>query len=195
MVNHILNKGGRRGGEAAIDARLQLGESLGDRIMKVDHAGEQGAICIYLAQRWIARWRVPDMLTELDGFLAHERRHRALFGAELERRGQRRCRSFVLCGLGGFTLGIITGLAGRGAIAATTVAIEESVLRHMQAQIAALDGIDQAATATLHDVIVDEKAHFDLSLSHAPPDSFWHKLIKPIVSGTTEAVIWLGMRL
>ena len=50
----------------ALTARLQSGETLGDRVMKVDHAGEHGAICIYRAQRWFARWRAPDMVGELD---------------------------------------------------------------------------------------------------------------------------------
>jgi demethoxyubiquinone hydroxylase (CLK1/Coq7/Cat5 family) len=39
----------------ALMAHLHRGETLGDRVMKVDHAGEHGAVCIYLAQRWFAR--------------------------------------------------------------------------------------------------------------------------------------------
>jgi len=32
-----------------VKARLKPGETLGDRIMKVDHAGEHGAICEVVA--------------------------------------------------------------------------------------------------------------------------------------------------
>jgi ubiquinone biosynthesis monooxygenase Coq7 len=39
----------------AIAARLKPDETLGDRVMKVDHAGEHGALCIYRAQLWLAR--------------------------------------------------------------------------------------------------------------------------------------------
>ncbi len=106
-----------------VAARLKPGETLGDRIIKVGHAGEHDAICIYRAQIAIARWRAPELLGELEGFLAHERRHRLRFGAELSRRGVRRCRSYALCGLGGFVLGAATGLAGRQAIVATTEAV------------------------------------------------------------------------
>ena len=179
----------------AIAARLKAGESLGDRVMKVDHAGEHGAICIYRAQRWFARWRARDMVAELDGFLAHERRHRALFGAELARRGRRRCRSYHLCGLGGFVLGAVTGLLGRRAIAATTVAIETVVLRHMHEQVAALAAGDPQAAATLRDVIADEQAHHDLSGRRLAPPGPWPRIITPVVGASTEAVIWLGMRL
>lgn len=73
--------------------QFQRRETLGDRIIKVDHAGEHGAVCIYRTQRWIARWRAPGMVAELNEFLEHELGHRAQFGAELKRRNRRRCRS------------------------------------------------------------------------------------------------------
>ncbi|WP_311268600.1 demethoxyubiquinone hydroxylase family protein [Sphingobium sp. WCS2017Hpa-17] len=178
-----------------ITARLNIGESLGDRVMKVDHAGEHGAVCIYRVQKWFARWRAPDMVGDLDHFIAHERGHRALFGQELLRRGQRRCRSYLWCGLGGFVLGAITGLAGRHAIAATTVAIERVVLTHMYEQIEALAGIDQEAVAILRHIILEEQEHHDVSLASMNPHGFWRRLLEPVVGLSTHAVIWLGMNL
>lgn len=178
-----------------VAACLVPGETLGDRVMKVDHAGEHGAVCVYRAQRWMARWRAPDLLAEIDGFIAHERSHRAAFGDELARRGRRRCRSFLLCGAGGFVLGALTGLAGRQAIAATTVAIERVVLRHMQAQIEALEVQDDEAAGLLCTIIRDEQSHNDLSLGHLSGGRFWRALIDPVVAVSTEVVIWLGMRL
>jgi 3-demethoxyubiquinol 3-hydroxylase len=163
--------------------------------MKVDHAGEHGAICVYRAQRSLARWRAPEMVAELDHFLVHERRHRARFGAELTRRNRRRCRSYHWCGIGGFALGVITGFAGRHAIAATTVAIESVVLRHMHQQVHVLDGVDREAVAALREVIDEEQEHHDLSAVRVSSGSFWPAVVNPVVSASTEAVIWLGMRL
>jgi 3-demethoxyubiquinol 3-hydroxylase len=179
----------------AIAARLKSGETLGDRVVKVDHSGEHGAVCIYRAQRWFARWRAPDMLAELDGFLAHERGHRARFDAELRRRNRRRCRSYLWCGFGGFVLGALTGLAGRQAILATTVAIERVVLRHMHEQVKTLSGVDEEAASTLRHVIAEEQEHHDISAVRVVPNSFWPRIIDPVVASSTEAVIWLGMRL
>lgn len=176
-------------------ARLNRGETLGDRVMKVDHAGEHGAVCIYRAQRWFARWRAPEMVAELDDFLAHELGHRARFAAELERRGQRRCRSYFWCGLGGFALGAFTGLAGRQAIAATTVAIERVVLRHMHEQLRVLEGLDGHAATALRRTIAEEQEHHDLSKARLAEDGFWPRVLNPVVAASTEAVIWLGMRL
>ncbi len=176
-------------------ARLKHEETLGDRFIKVDHAGEHGAICIYTAQRWVARWRAPDMVAELDDFLRHERKHRALFGAALRARGRPRCRSYYLCGVGGIVLGLTTAMVGRRAIAATTVAIERVVLRHMGAQRAAILASDPAAVAILDEIIRDEQAHHDLSEKHLSRRRWWTQIIDRAVEISTETVIWLGMRL
>ena len=65
---------------------------MGDRVLKVDHAGEHGAVNIYRGQILLSRIRAPRIVAELREFQAHELRHRATFGAELQRRGRHRCR-------------------------------------------------------------------------------------------------------
>jgi ubiquinone biosynthesis monooxygenase Coq7 len=174
-------------------ARLAPGETLGDRVLRVDHAGEHGAVCVYRAQRWLARWTAPGLLTEIDDFIAHEMRHRALFAAELVVRGQPRCLSYPICAVLGTLLGFVTGLLGKHAIAATTVAIERVVLRHMAEQIEALSASDPAAVRILEDIIADEREHHDRSagrLSGRP----LQRLLNVAVGASTEAVIWIGMR-
>ncbi|KAB8195636.1 demethoxyubiquinone hydroxylase family protein [Lysobacter maris] len=168
---------------------------LGSRILKVNHAGEHGAISIYSGQIALARFTAPDLIHELAEFRRHEQRHRAIFGTELQRRGQRRCRSYWLCGLGGFLLGMLTGLLGRNAIAATTVAVESVVLRHLEQQLAALRGADPAAATAISAIISDEQRHHDRSATHLQAGRFWPRVLSPVVSASTEAVIWLGMRL
>lgn len=168
---------------------------LGSRILKVNHAGEHGAINIYSGQIIMARFTARSMVDELMEFRLHEQRHRAIFQAELQRRERRRCRSYHLCGIGGLVLGIVTGLCGRHAIAATTVAVERVVLRHLEQQIEMLGGSDPSAVAAINAIIEDERLHHDQSASHVHADGGWFKVLSPIVSAATEAVIWLGMRL
>lgn len=45
------------------------------RILKVNHAGEYGAIRIYRAQLWLARRLYPDMVAFLEETLSHEIAH------------------------------------------------------------------------------------------------------------------------
>jgi 3-demethoxyubiquinol 3-hydroxylase len=175
------------------DAKDELSRLAG-RILKVDHAGENGAIHIYAAQILMARVTAPQLLPELREFKSHEQRHRDIFAAELRRRGVRRCRSYLFCGLGGWCLGLITGLLGRRAICATTVAVERVVLRHLEHQLILLRN-DALAVQAIESIVHEEREHHDRSAVLAQEGRAWVKVLTPIVSAATETVIWLGMKL
>lgn len=81
------------------------------------------------------------------------------------------------------------------AIAATTVAIERVVLRHMKQQVEILSGIDEIAAEMPRQILIEEQEHHDVSASQICKSSIWPKLLDPIVTLSTEAVIWPGIRL
>jgi 3-demethoxyubiquinol 3-hydroxylase len=137
-------------------ARREVGA--GDRVLQVNHAGEHGAVSIYAGQLFVARLTARELLGQLAEFQSHERRHRSIFRAELQRRGVRHCRSYHFCGFGGFALGFLTAICGRGAIAATTVAVERVVLRHVKHQIQTLETIDEAAVQAIREIVSEERA-------------------------------------
>ena len=178
-----------------LSARHRPAEGLGERVLKVNHAGEHGAVNIYAAQLLVARLTARSLLGELAEFQSHERRHRGIFQAELQQRGVRRCRSYHFCGVGGFALGFLTALFGRSAIAATTVAVESVVLRHLEHQVQELQAIDPAAVRAISEIVSEEQQHHDRSASHIRASRFWVRLLSPVVAASTKAVIWLGMRL
>jgi len=169
-------------------------QEFASRVLKVNHAGENGAVNIYAGQIIFARITAPRMVAELVEFKSHEERHRAIFWAELQRRNRPRCRSYWLCGIGGFMLGLITGAFGRRAIAATTVAVERVVLRHLEQQLDQLRGKDEAAVEAIESIVIEERQHHDQSASHSTVGQFWPRVLSPVVSASTEAVIWVGMR-
>ena len=164
------------------------------RIMKVNHAGEHGAVNIYAGQIAVARLRARSLVPELAEFKAHEERHRAIFGREIHRRGLARCRSFWMCAVGGYTLGVVSGLLGIQAIAATTVAVERVVLRHLKQQLADLGDKDPDAVAAISAILQDEQQHHDQSAAHLNHAGVLNKVLDSIVSAATESVIWIGMR-
>ena len=183
-----------RPGARSISVRLNADEALGDRVLKVNHAGENGAVHIYSGQILIARITAPGLVPELIEFRRHEIHHRAIFQAELERRGVRRCRSYVLCGAGGWVLGALTAFCGRRAIGATTVAVEQVVLAHLVEQIAALRGQDDAAVAAISSIVEEEQQHHDSGIRLAAGKA-WCAVLTPLVSASTRFVIWAGMHL
>ena len=176
-------------------APLPTVQDYANRILKVNHAGENGAVNIYRGQILAARLTVRDLLDELKEFKSHEERHRSIFWAELVRREHPRCKSYLLCGVGGLLLGLFTGLLGRRAIAASTVAVERVVLTHLESQHISLRDVDPTAYAAVSAIISDERLHRDQSAAYVNADQVWFRLLSPIVAGSTEAVIWFGMRL
>lgn len=172
-----------------------IGTELGDRIIKVNHAGEFGAIAIYTGQILVARIFARELVPELIEFRSHERGHRKIFAGELQRRGRRRCKSYWLCGTGGLVLGVLTGLLGRSAISATTVAVESVVLRHLEQQLLDLRDRDEPAVRAISAIVMEERMHHDQAAARVAHGSLWHFVLTPVVSAATEAVIWFGMRL
>lgn len=167
---------------------------LGDRYLKVNHAGEHGAVQIYRGQITVARWRCPAVVDSLEALKAHEERHRRIFATELSARGRRRCRSYHLCGLGGYLLGVLTGLCGARAIGATTVAVEQVVLKHLERQIADVATTDPGAHAAIAAIVRDEQSHHAEGVRLLGASSIWMAILMPLVAASTTMVIWLGMR-
>lgn len=165
------------------------------RIVKVDHAGEFGAINIYRAQILMAHVTARALLPVLRDFKAHEQRHLRVFWAVMEARGIRRCRSYYFCGLGGWCLGALTGLLGRGGIYACTAAVEEVVARHLRKQIAELEEMgDIDARDAVASILADEESH--QSVGYAGSKDYWlYRPIRCVVGASTEFVIRLGMAL
>src|SRR3954452_9345262 len=62
------------------------------RIVRVNHAGEFGAIRIYSAQIVVSRWFWPDCVAALVDMLEDERRHCDLFFDAMPERKSRPCR-------------------------------------------------------------------------------------------------------
>jgi ubiquinone biosynthesis monooxygenase Coq7 len=94
--------------------------------------------------------------------------------------------------MGGWCLGLLTGLLGRRAVAATTVAVERTVLRHLEAYRLQLANSDPEGYAAISAIFADEQDHHD---AFAFVSQGWAaRWIDPAVTASTEAVIRAGMR-
>jgi len=68
------------------------------------------------------------------------------------------------------------------------------VLGHLADQLERLRGKDEAAVRAISAIVAEEQQHHDLSASHMAEDRFWPTVLSPVVAASTEAVIWVGMR-
>lgn len=166
-----------------------------ERILRVDHAGERGAISIYKTQIAISRQLWPSCVPALEEMLAHEKSHYRIFESELRQRKARTCYALPLWNLGGKTLGLITALLGPKAIWSYTAAVESTVYKHLQEQLHFLEQHDQAAWLAVKAIEADEKSHLEHALDNGgePVRANW--LIWAVVSSCTSIAIWLSRKL
>ncbi len=164
------------------------------KILKVNHAGEFGAINIYRSQIFFAKYFIKDMVPLLESFLEDEKRHLNIFWKEINARNGVKCKSFYLCGAGGYVMGFISSLLGKKGIEACTWAVESVVIEHLENQLVYLKqkGDDQAYTA-VNSILEDEKNHRDTG-SGSGATNLWYKPLRFSISLFTETTIRIGMR-
>jgi 3-demethoxyubiquinol 3-hydroxylase len=173
---------------------LRPAATMAEKMIKVDHAGENGAVNIYRAQHLVCRVFRPSLCAELRDFQRHEETHRNIFLTWLQKRGIRRCISYHGCGIGGFVLGLVTALLGRRAIWATTYAVEHVVLEHLDGQLAYLRSRDDEAHRCVAKIYAEEMAHHDHGHHQISRHGVLAGMLIACVKLSTEAVIRIGMR-
>ena len=165
-----------------------------ERILRVDHAGEYGAINIYTAQLIIARILYKDIVPTLEEMIIYERRHFETFNNLLISRSIRHCYALRLWAFGGFSLGLITALIGRNAIWICTDSVETTVLDHLDGQLEFLHKHDSVAYEAALSIKADEESHQDFGHSHST-ESLIYKPLFFTVQKSTELAIWLSTKL
>lgn len=172
-----------------MDARERLTVA---RILKVNHAGEYGAIRIYRAQIWIARRQCPDVVAFLEETLGHEIDHCSLFLGAMPERRARPCRIMALWGHGGLILGLLTALLGRQGIWICTAAVEATVHRHLEDQLLFLRNRDPDLYSLIQAIQGQELMHLSHAEERIGARNVWSRLLSAVISNVTDAVIWLS---
>ena len=162
------------------------------RIVRVNHAGEYGAIRIYSAQIAVAARRYPDVAPALADMLAHEKKHCATFRAAMPERHSRPCRAMSLWSWGGALLGLTTALMGRQAIWICTAAVEAAVHRHLDDQLHFLNGRDPGLTEIILSIREEEEAHLHHAEERITTNGTGARVLRGIIVGATDTVIWLS---
>jgi hypothetical protein len=99
----------------SVGSQMQLTEqkaNLTSQILKVNHAGEHGAIAIYRAQIAQLGNTRPELTKWLNETLGHEIQHKESFRAAMEERSVTPCGALAVWSVGGSVLGRSTALLG-----------------------------------------------------------------------------------
>lgn len=166
-----------------------------DQMIRVNHAGEYGALRIYAGQLHVLKETQSGPIIE--EMRAQEEKHLAYFTKEIR---TRRVRPTLLSPLWhglGFALGVVTARLGETTAMACTVAVEDAIDAHYKAQEDFLENLPQESD--LKEKIAqfrqEEQEHKETGLTHGAQDAPGYRVVYHTIKNASKIAIWLSSRL
>jgi len=179
-----------RPGRGALAARLA-------EILRVDHAGELGAVAIYRGQLAVLetarnRERITGQLAQMQ---AQEAEHLAAFDRLVLERGVRPTALAPVWRLAGFALGAGTALLGEKAAHACTEAVETVIEEHYAGQLEELSEREPELAAELARFRDEELAHRDLAIDEGAREAPGYGLLAAVIRTGCRAAIKISEKI
>lgn len=166
-------------------------------ILRVDHAGEYGAVHIYRAQRAVFEGRQGKaaIAADMADMQAQEAVHLARFDALLNAERVRPTALIPIWRLAAIALGTGTALLGEKAAHACTEAVEDVIEKHYADQIAELSDSDPELAAELTVFRDEELAHHDHAIEHGSREAPAYRLLSAVIKAGCRAAIKVSERI
>ncbi len=168
-----------------------------EAMIRVDHAGEYGAVRIYEGQLAVLGRRAGSArsVAMIRHMADEEQRHLRTFDTLVNERKVRPTALEPVWRVAGFALGAATALMGEKAAFACTAAVEEAIDEHYAAQIAALGDDDPALKKTVEEFRADEAAHRNTALAEGAEQAPGYKLLSEAIKAGCRVAIKLSEKI
>ena len=143
-----------------------------EEFIRVDHAGERGAVKIYEGQLLALNTLVKDesLKKTIEEMKVHEIEHCQFFEKEIKKRNIKPTKFLPLWDLLGVSLGFGSTILGKKAAMLCTASVEEVIDKHYQNQIDHLEDDEKKLKEKIKKFRADELEHkdiaYELSLIH-----------------------------
>ncbi|WP_373308355.1 demethoxyubiquinone hydroxylase family protein [Kordiimonas sediminis] len=164
-------------------------------MLRVDHAGEFGAVRIYAGQRAVMGDTHPKA-----GLLKHmfeqEEVHLDKFNKMLTERGVRPTAMGPIWHVAGFALGAATAFMGEKAAMACTAAVEEVIEDHYQEQLDCLEAenAEPELQETIRAFQAEEVEHREIALQHGAEETPGYPVLSGLIKLGCKAAIEISKR-
>ena len=162
-----------------------------EEFIRVDHAGERGAVKIYEGQLLALNTLVKDdgLKEIIEEMKVHEKEHCEFFEKEIKKRNIRPTKFLPLWDLLGVGLGFGSTLLGKKAAMLCTASVEEVIDKHYLNQINQLDADEKQLKEKIIKFREDELHHKDIAYEKgATKKGFYSILDKIIKTGSKIAI-------
>ena len=162
-----------------------------EEIIRVDHAGERGAIKIYEGQLLALKTikQDQDLTDKIEKMKEHEKEHLEYFEKEIQKRKIKPTYLLPLWDIMGVALGFGTALLGKKAAMLCTASVEEVIEDHYQNQLKKLGKDEMNLKAKIEKFKDDEINHKNIAYeSGATNKGFYSVMDKVIRTGSRIAI-------
>ena len=162
-----------------------------EEIIRVDHAGERGAIKIYEGQLLALKTIKQDnnLKDKIEEMKEHEKEHLEYFEKEIQRRKIKPTYFLPLWDLMGVALGFGTAMLGKKATMLCTASVEEVIEEHYQNQLKKLGNDEKDLKEKIEKFKVDEVDHKNVTYeSGAAYKGLYSIMDKVIRTGSRIAI-------
>jgi ubiquinone biosynthesis monooxygenase Coq7 len=169
-----------------------------ERTIRVDQAGEFGAVRIYEGQLAALRWTGRahgEAGRKIAAMARAERAHNKEFDRLLAERKVRPTALSPLWHAAGFALGAATALMGDKAAMACTVAVEETIDEHYAGQAALLGDDEAALRSTIEKFRAEEIEHKETALASGAEQAPAYAALTAAIKAGSRLAIWLSTRI
>jgi len=171
---------------------MSLGANRRQEMLRVDHAGEYGAVAIYRGQLAVfERQRGREKITgQLQEMAAQEQEHLDAFDKLLVAGSVRPTALSPVWNAAGFALGAATALLGEKAAHACTEAVETVIEEHYGDQVAELEAAGESELAGRMAKFRDEEvAHKELAAAEGAAQAPAYPLLSALIRFGCRAAI------
>ena len=162
-----------------------------EEIIRVDHAGERGAIKIYEGQLLALKTFKQDeeLKRKIEDMKVHETEHYEFFDSEIKKRNIKPTRFLPVWDLLGITLGFGTAMLGKKAAMLCTASVEEVIDKHYLDQINQLGPEEKELKKKIVKFREDELHHKDIAYEKgASKEGLYSIMDKIIKTGSRIAI-------
>ena len=162
-----------------------------EEFIRVDHAGERGAIKIYEGQLLALNTFVKDdeLKKTIEEMKEHEREHANYFEQEIRRRRIRPTKFLPLWDLLGVGLGFGSTLLGKKAAMLCTASVEEVIDEHYQNQIDQIESDEKELKEKIIKFREDELNHKDIAYEKGASKNGVYSIFDKIVKTGSKIAI------
>ena len=162
-----------------------------EEFIRVDHAGERGAVKIYEGQLLALNTLVKDdnLKETIEEMKLHEKEHCEFFEKEIKKRNIKPTKFLPLWDLLGVSLGFGSTLLGKKAAMLCTASVEEVIDKHYQNQIDQLGPDEKDLRKKIINFREDELHHKDIAYEKGASKKGLYSIMDKIIKTGSKIAI------